>query len=119
MAENNITLSTTKLFVGGLDRKMRGSELRDVFSRFGDIAFARVKLEEETNRSKGYGFVVFINPADAAKAQKAMDGQEIMWRTITVDFAKENTNTIVSGASDSSETRTYNKGQSIQQAMGL
>lgn len=90
MPSENAIISQTKLFVGGLNRKLRGKELRDEFSKFGEVAFARVKLEQETNKSKGFGFVEFVNPADAAKAQKAMDGQEIMGRAVKVDFANEN-----------------------------
>lgn len=69
---------------------MRWKDLREEFSKFWEVAFARVKLDQETNKSRGFGFVEFVNPEDAAKAQKAMDGQEIMGRAVKVDFAKEN-----------------------------
>jgi len=69
---------------------LRWKDLREEFSRFGEVAFARVKLDQETNKSRGFGFVEFINPEDAAKAQKEMNGQEIMGRVVNVDFAKEN-----------------------------
>jgi len=82
-------ISQTKLFVGGLNRQMRGQDLREEFSKFGEIAFARVNLDRETRRSKGFGFVEFVNPEDAAKAKAAMDGQEVWGRPIKVDFAKE------------------------------
>ncbi len=90
MSDENSTISQTKLFVGGLNRKIRWKELREEFSKFGEVVFARVKLDQETNKSKWFGFVEFVNPDDAAKAQKAMDGQEIMGRAVKVDFAKEN-----------------------------
>lgn len=90
MSEENTIISQTKLFVGGLNWKLRGKELREEFSRFGEVAFARVKLDAETNKSRRFGFVEFVNPEDAAKAQKEMDGQEIMGRAVKVDFAKEN-----------------------------
>jgi RNA recognition motif-containing protein len=81
--------SQTKLFVGGLNRQMRGNDLREEFSKFGEIIFARVNLDRETKRSKGFGFVEFANPADAAAAKEEMDGKEIWGRPIKVDFAKE------------------------------
>ncbi len=90
MGEDQTIISQTKLFVGGLNRKLRGKELREEFSKFGEVAFARVKLDKETGKSRWFGFVEFVNPEDAAKAQKEMDGQELMGRVVKVDFAREN-----------------------------
>lgn len=90
MSEDNTIVSQTKLFVGGLNWKLRWKELREEFSKFGEVAFARVKLDQETNKSRWFGFVEFVNAEDATKAQKAMDGQEIMGRAVKVDFANEN-----------------------------
>jgi nucleolin len=39
--------------------------------------FARVKLDKDTKKSRGFGFVEFANASDAAKALKEMDGKEI------------------------------------------
>lgn len=82
-------ISKTKLFVGGLDRSIRGQDLNTHFSEFGEVVFARVILDRETRRSKGFGFVEFANEDDASKAQAALDGSERKGRTIRVDFAKE------------------------------
>lgn len=82
-------ISTTKLFVGGLDRSIRGRQLNDEFSKFGPVKFARVKLRED-GKSRGFGFVEFENPEDAAKAQAEMNDKELSGRVIKVDFAKEN-----------------------------
>ena len=51
---NDIIVSQTKLFVGGLNRQMRGNDLREEFSKYGEIVFARVNLDKETKRSKGF-----------------------------------------------------------------
>ena len=90
MGEENVIISQTKLFVGWLNWKLRWKDLREEFSKFGEVAFARVKLDKETGKSRGFGFVEFVNPEEAAKAQKEMDGKEIMGRAVKVDFAKEN-----------------------------
>ena len=82
-------ISQTKLFVGWLNWKMRGNDLKTEFSKYGEVVFARVNLDRETKKSKGFGFVEFQNPADAAKAKEEMDGQELWGRAIKVDFAKE------------------------------
>jgi nucleolin len=52
--------------------------------------FARVVLDNENGRSRGFGFVEFVNAEDAAKAQEEMNETELWERTIKVDFAKEN-----------------------------
>ncbi|MDR3168304.1 MAG: hypothetical protein LBU27_00640 [Candidatus Peribacteria bacterium] len=87
--ENQMIVSQTKLFVGGLNRQMRGQDLREEFSKYGEVVFARVNLDRETKKSKGFGFVEFANAEDAAKAKAEMDGQEVWGRAIKVDFAKE------------------------------
>ena len=98
MSEEMI-ISQTKLFVGGLNWQMRGNDLREEFSPYGEIVFARVNLDRETKRSKGFGFVEFANPEDAAKAKAEMDGKEVRGRAIKVDFAKED------------PTKMYNKAE--------
>ena len=78
---------------------MRGNDLREEFSPYGEIVFARVNLDRETKRSKGFGFVEFANADDAAKAKAEMDGKEVRGRAIKVDFAKED------------PTKMYNKAE--------
>ena len=92
-------ISQTKLFVGGLNWQMRGNDLREEFSPYGEIVFARVNLDRETKRSKGFGFVEFANAEDAAKAKAEMDWKEVRGRAIKVDFAKED------------PTKMYNKAE--------
>jgi nucleolin len=52
-------------------------QLREEFEQFGEVVFARVVLDNETGRSRGFGFVEFVNPEDAKKAQEAMNEKEI------------------------------------------
>ena len=92
-------ISQTKLFVGGLNWQMRGNDLREEFSPYGEIVFARVNLDRETKKSKGFGFVEFANAEDAAKAKAEMDWKEVRGRAIKVDFAKED------------PTKMYNKAE--------
>ena len=82
--------SETKLFVSGLAWKMRGLQLREEFEKFGEVVFARVVLDKDTGRSRGFGFVEFVNPEDAEKAKEGMNETELWEREIKVDFAKEN-----------------------------
>jgi heterogeneous nuclear ribonucleoprotein A1/A3 len=74
-----------------LDWSIRGKDLNEEFSKFGEVVFARVNLDRENkNRSKGFGFVVFANAEDAQKAQAEMNEKELKGRVIRVDFAREN-----------------------------
>lgn len=70
---------------------MRGNDLKTEFSKYGEVVFARVNLDQNVKpaRSKGFGFVEFQNADDAARAKAEMDGQELWGRAIKVDFAKE------------------------------
>ena len=83
---------------------MRGNDLREEFSPYGEIVFARVNLDRETKRSKGFGFVEFANADDAAKAKAEMDWKEVRGRAIKVDFAKED------------PTKMYNKAEKVEAA---
>ncbi|PRP91748.1 hypothetical protein ENSA5_53290 [Enhygromyxa salina] len=67
---------------------MDNQRLKEVFAEFGDVADARVILDRETGRSRGFGFVTY---ADAAGAEKGLtlDGQEVDGRRIRVDRAQE------------------------------
>jgi len=94
MAEQ--VISQTKLFVSGLPRKMRWKHLKEEFEKFGEVVFARVVLDNETGRSRWFGFVEFANADDAAKAQAEMNEKELWERTVKVDFAKENPDRIQS-----------------------
>lgn len=82
-------METKKLFVGGLSWNLTWQELKDAFGEFGEVVFARVITDRETNKSRGFGFVEFANIEDAVKAKEAMDGVELDGRAVKVDFAQE------------------------------
>lgn len=77
-----------KLFVGGLPYATTDDELKEVFSQYGAVASAKVIMDRETGRSKGFGFVEFENEDEGKEAQKAMDGNEIGGRKVTVNEAR-------------------------------
>jgi len=82
-------METSKLFVGGLSWDLSWQDLKDAFAEHGEVVFARVITDRETNKSRGFGFVEFANIEDAVKAKEAMDGVELDGRSIKVDFAQE------------------------------
>ncbi|KAI9719544.1 MAG: hypothetical protein M1828_006173 [Chrysothrix sp. TS-e1954] len=85
----DVPAGTSKnLFVGSLSWNVDTEWLRREFEDFGDIADVRVITDRETQRSKGYAYVEFVNAADAAKALEEKNGSELDGRAMNVDFAK-------------------------------
>jgi RNA recognition motif-containing protein len=82
-------METKTLFVGGLSWNLKWQDLKDAFNEHGEVAFAKVITDRETNRSKGYGFVEFVSVEEAVKAKEAMDGVELDGREIRIDFAED------------------------------
>ena len=78
-----------KLFVGGLAWKTTEDTLRSAFERFGAVQEAVIVLDRDTGRSRGFGFVTFVNDADATTAQQEMDGADLDGRRINVNEANE------------------------------
>lgn len=82
-------MKSNKLFVGNISWNLDWKQLKDIFGEYGEVAFTRVVTDKETKRSKGFGFVEFVNAEDAVKAKEALDGAEVDGREIRVDFATE------------------------------
>lgn len=86
------------LYVGGLADDINVTLLRSAFSPFGDIVEVNLPIDFTTQKHKGFAFIEFQLPEDAADAIDNMDNGEILGRTIRVNLAKpmkyktENTN---------------------------
>ncbi len=78
-----------KLYVGGLSWGTDDRGLRAAFEKFGVVDDAKVITDRETGRSRGFGFVSFVEPADADKAVEGMHEQELEGRRLTVNEARE------------------------------
>ena len=77
-----------KLYVGNLSWDTNNQKLENAFSSFGDIEEAKVITDRETGRSRGFGFVTFVNEEDAQKAL-SMDGSELDGRSLKVNVAED------------------------------
>lgn len=82
-------METNKLFVGNLSWNLDWKQLKDLFSEFGEVTFARIVSDRETGRSKGFGFVEFKTVESAVRAKDAMNGKEMGGREIRIDFAQD------------------------------
>lgn len=91
----------TKLFVGSLAYAVTDDELRDFFATVGEVVSAKVIVDRESYRSKGFGFVEMSSDEEAQKAIKELDGKELNGRAIAVNEARPQENR---------ERRPYNGG---------
>lgn len=78
-----------KLFVGGLSWGTSEDTLYSSFEQFGQLEEAKIITDRETGRSRGFGFVTFVNDDDAQKAIESMNGAELDGRNLNVNEARE------------------------------
>ncbi|WVZ90312.1 hypothetical protein U9M48_036622, partial [Paspalum notatum var. saurae] len=84
-------MSSSKLFVGGLSYGTDDHSLRDAFANYGQVIEARVIIDRESGRSRGFGFVTYTSSEEASAAITAMDGHDLHGRNIRVNHANERT----------------------------
>jgi cold-inducible RNA-binding protein len=77
-----------KLYVGNLPYTVRDEDLQQSFSEFGSVTSAKVMMERDTGRSKGFGFVEMGSDAEAQAAINGMNGQSLGGRSVTVNEAR-------------------------------
>jgi hypothetical protein len=77
-----------KLYVGNLAYSVRDDDLNQAFAAFGTVTSAKVMMERDTGRSKGFGFVEMGDDAQAQAAINGMNGQALAGRTIVVNEAR-------------------------------
>ena len=77
-----------KLYVGNLAYSVRDESLQQSFSQFGTVTSAKVMMDRETGRSKGFGFVEMGSDAEAQSAINGMNGQPLEGRAIVVNEAR-------------------------------
>ncbi len=77
-----------KLYVGNLPYSFRDSDLESTFGQFGSVSSAKVMMERDTGRSKGFGFVEMGSDAEAQAAIEGVNGQAIGGRNLVVNEAR-------------------------------
>jgi len=77
-----------KLYVGNLAYSVRDDSLQQAFSQFGTVTSAKVMMDRDTGRSKGFGFVEMGSDAEAQSAINGMNGQALEGRAIVVNEAR-------------------------------
>ncbi len=79
---------STKIYVGNLPYSVTDSSLESNFSEFGSVSSAKVMMDRETGRSKGFGFVEMATAEVAQAAITALHGMSVDGRTIVVNLAR-------------------------------
>jgi cold-inducible RNA-binding protein len=77
-----------KLYVGNLPYSFRDEDLQQAFAAHGSVSSAKVMMERDTGRSKGFGFVEMGSDAEAQAAINGMNGQQFGGRGLVVNEAR-------------------------------
>jgi RNA recognition motif-containing protein len=77
-----------KLYVGNLSYNVRDDDLQQAFAQYGTVSSAKVMMDRDTGRSKGFGFVEMGNDQEAQAAIAALNGKEMSGRSLTVNEAR-------------------------------
>lgn len=78
---------SNKLFVGNLAWEVGSEDLKEAFSKYGEVTDAFVATDKYSGRSRGFGFITFTEDESASKAKAEMQGFELKGREINVDDA--------------------------------
>ena len=75
------------IFIAGISYNLSNADLGELFEEFGEVISAKIVMDRETGRSKGFGFVEMPNDDEAKEAIKQLNGAEYVNRTMVVKEA--------------------------------
>jgi RNA recognition motif-containing protein len=79
---------SSKIYVGNLPYSVDDASLRHNFSEYGTVSSAKVMMDRDTGRSKGFGFVEMATEPEAQAAINGLNGQSVDGRSIVVNMAR-------------------------------
>ncbi len=79
------------IYVSNLSFNTSDAELNDLFSQYGTVTSAKVIMDRETGRSRGFGFVEMSSDAEGKEAMSSLNGKEVEGRAMAVSIAREKT----------------------------
>lgn len=100
---------STKIFVGNLPFSVTDASLRSNFGEFGKVSSAKVMMDRDTNKSKGFGFVEMGSADQAQAAISALNGVSVDGRTISVSLARPREDRAAAGGSGAQGYRASNR----------
>ena len=81
-------MNPTRLFVGNLSYQTIENDLQDYFSQAGVVTSVNLMFDKVTGKSRGFAFVEFATPEEAAKAVEQFHNKEFQGRSLTVNIAR-------------------------------
>ena len=78
-----------KIFVAGLPYDLDDAELEEIFEKFGKVASAKVAMDKETGKSKGFGFVEMPNDAEGKEAIEGLNDISLGKKPLVVKQAED------------------------------
>jgi RNA recognition motif-containing protein len=80
---------STRLFVGNVSFDANEQQLRDLFGQIGTVLDARIVMDRDTGRPRGFGFVEMSSASEASQAIQQLNGRELAGRALRVNEAEE------------------------------
>ncbi len=77
-----------KIYVGNLPFSATNDSLNEMFSKFGTVTSAKIVMDRDTNRSKGFGFVEMSSDSEASAAIDKLNGSDVGGRSLVVNEAR-------------------------------
>ena len=81
-------MNPTRLFVGNLSYQTIENDLRELFLQAGTVTSVNLMIDKITGKSRGFAFVEFASPEEAAKAVEQFHNKEFQGRALTVNIAR-------------------------------
>jgi cold-inducible RNA-binding protein len=104
-------MENSKLFVGNLTFNTTENDLQDLFAAHGTVVEAKLMMERETGRPRGFGFVTMGTPQEAEAAIAALNGKSVDGRALTVNIAKPREERSGGGGGNGGGRREYSGGR--------
>jgi len=79
---------TQKIYVGNLGFSVTNEDLKEKFEQYGNVGSAKIIMDRDSGRSKGFGFVEMTTSKEASDAISALHGADFQGRALTVNEAK-------------------------------
>ena len=88
MSCNGVRVLVMNIYVGNLSYGMSEDELREAFSAHGEVSSAKILMDRETGRSRGFGFVEMPNQSEAEAAIAQLNGKDVGGRALRINEAR-------------------------------